>query len=186
MTFVHIMKYLFVSRGQEGPINFSHHPGLGLLSVLWAWEEAERPVCNNIALDLSALSVPQVSYAMSYSGKTPPQSKCKCSLEWNFSVAPLVYDGSGPDFMDLADSLAVLTSRASRQGKDIAGFEASPERRAGGVWSHLCFCLGAGEVLERCWRAVECRLVACEVDGFVMDRAARAAARGAVIVCSRV
>lgn len=163
-------------------MNFSHHPGLGLLSVLCAWEEAESPVCNKMAFDLSAFKVPQVSYAISYSGNTPPQSKCSGSFEWNFSVAPEVYEGSGPDSMDLADSFAVFTSRASRQGKDIAGFEASPERRGGGAWRHRCCCAEAP--LESCWSLEVCmwRVEERSVDGLVTVLAARAAARGAVIV----
>lgn len=59
-----IMKYLEVSSGKEGPMNFSHHPGCGFEEVEWACEEAERPVCRRMALDLEALRVPQVSYAM--------------------------------------------------------------------------------------------------------------------------
>lgn len=34
-----------------------------------------------------------------------------------------MYDGSGPDWRDLADREADFASRASRQGKDRAGFE---------------------------------------------------------------
>lgn len=43
-TFVHTTKYFDVSRAFPGPMNFSHHPGLGLRVLEAAWEEAERPV----------------------------------------------------------------------------------------------------------------------------------------------
>lgn len=55
----------------------------------------------------------------------PPQSVRKGSAEWKFRWAPVVYDGSGPDSADLRCRLAVFCSCASRQGKDMAGFEKS-------------------------------------------------------------
>jgi CHAT domain-containing protein len=57
-------------------------------------------------------------------------------------VAPLVYEGSGPLDRDRASRVAVFDSNASRQGKAIAGFEASAKLaaellRAPWVWNNL-------------------------------------------------
>lgn len=130
ITFVHITKYLSVSSGAPGPMNFSHQPGFGFSLVLCAWLEADRPVWRSIALLRSALSVPQVSYASSNSGSTPPQSSSRGSRDRKTSWWPVVYEGSGPDEWDFVDSEADFASRASRQGKERAGFEESLVRGA--------------------------------------------------------
>src|SRR6266487_3068394 len=123
ITLVHITKYLSVSSGTPGPMNFSHHPSCGFIFVLCAWLDAERPVCNRIALLLSSLRFPHVSYATSNSSSIPPQSRRSGSFELNVLWRPVVYEGSGPDAMDLADRNADLASWASMQGKERAGFE---------------------------------------------------------------
>jgi hypothetical protein len=102
-------------------MNFSHQPGFGFVSVLCAWLEADRPVCNRIALLFSAFNRPQVSYAMSNSGSIPPQSSRIGCFEWKFKVFPDVYEGSGPE-SERRESEADRDSTASRQGKDNAGF----------------------------------------------------------------
>lgn len=63
----------------------------------------------------------------------------------------------------------------------MAGLEAAPERRGGGVWRHLLFCRVA---LGGWWRVEEERLwrAGRRVDGLVTERADSAAARGALIV----
>lgn len=105
-------------------MNFPHHPALGLLAVLWAWLEADKPVCTRIALLLIWLSFLQVSQAIPNSKSTPPQSNrsqsCKCQLR----CLPVAYEGSGPDDNDRDVNLTVLASRASKQRKESAGFEA--------------------------------------------------------------
>lgn len=63
-----ITKNLSVFKALPGPINFSHQPGAGFASVEAACDEAERPVWRRMTFDLSALSVPQVSYASWNSG----------------------------------------------------------------------------------------------------------------------
>jgi hypothetical protein len=103
-----------------------------------------------MTFDLSAFISPQVSYAMSNSGSTPPQSSSSGSWQWYLRVTPLVYEGSGPLERDRASRVAVLDSNASRQGKAIAGFEASAKLaaelfRAPWAWNNLVplFCLAA-------------------------------------------
>lgn len=73
---------------------------------------------------------------MSNSGRTPPQFRRSGSSQWNDRVSPLVYEGSGPLDSDVASSVADLVSKASRQGKAKAGFEAPP-RIAGWAWNDL-------------------------------------------------
>jgi hypothetical protein len=60
-TFVHTTKYLFVSSALLGPINFSHHPGLGLSSFEAACEDAERPVKSRRRLSFLSFNLPHVS-----------------------------------------------------------------------------------------------------------------------------
>lgn len=67
------MKYtLDESRALPGPINASHHPGLGFFSLDAACDDADRPVCRRITLLRSLLRVPhvwsiwQVKYGMIY------------------------------------------------------------------------------------------------------------------------
>jgi hypothetical protein len=111
---------------------------------------------------------------MSNSGSTPPQSSSNGSWQWYLRVTPLVYEGSGPLDRDRASRVAVLDSRASRQGKAIAGFEASARLaaellRAPWAWNNLfpLCCLaacdaagvaGLGDTEDEClvhdfWRA---------------------------------
>ena len=132
-----------------GPMNRSHQPGLGLAGVLWAWLEADRPVCSRIALDLSAFNVPQVSYATSKPGRTPPQSRRSGSRDRKTRWRPVVYDGSGPDDEDTgrADSWALFASRASRQGKERAGFDESG--RGNGGCGCCSECTVAGVCIHR-------------------------------------
>src|ERR1700761_9431486 len=104
-------------------MNFSHHPGFLLASVLCAWLLAESPVWSRIALLLSALSVPHASHAMSNEGKTPPQSSSNGSAEWKVSCTPVVYDGSGPASDLLPVSSRVRSSTLSRHGNDNCGFD---------------------------------------------------------------
>lgn len=122
-------KYLSVSSGLPGPINFSHQPGCGFAGVLWAWLDADKPVCSRMALVLSALSAPHVSYATLNSGRMPPQSSRMGCCEWNCSVWPDVYDGSGPD-SERRESDAERDSWASRHGNDRAGLVDSSVRAA--------------------------------------------------------
>lgn len=90
MILVHITKYLSVSMGAPGPMNFSHHPGWVFVLVLFAWDDADRPVCSKIALLLSALSSPHVSYAIVNWGRIPPQSRRSGSLHSNVRWWPVV------------------------------------------------------------------------------------------------
>jgi hypothetical protein len=73
-TLVQMMKNRLVSIDFPGPTKSSHHPGLeeveGETSLPRdaTWDDAERPVWRRMALDLSRLRVPHVSYAIWYGG----------------------------------------------------------------------------------------------------------------------
>jgi hypothetical protein len=72
---VQITKNLFVSIDFPGPTKSSHHPAFEEVADETSLppdatcEEADRPVWRIIAFERSELSVPHVSYAISYSGK---------------------------------------------------------------------------------------------------------------------
>lgn len=61
-----------------------------------------------------------------------------------------MYDGSGPDCIDRADSDAVLASCASRHGKDMAGFveSASCRTAADCAFRGGCECIRRIELLD--------------------------------------
>jgi hypothetical protein len=55
-----------------------------------------------------------------------------------------VYDGSGPLESDPASRFAVFVSKASRQGKAMAGLDASAKADALALWEPcVCSCRGA-------------------------------------------
>ena len=106
-------------------------------------------------------------------GKVPPQSSKMGSLQWKVSVAPEVYEGSGP--LDALDwRVADRVSMASRQGKAMAGLEAAPERRGADVdndrtqtWRRVVGIGARGGLFKQRIVEVECD---CEVEE--RDRAA--------------
>jgi hypothetical protein len=106
-------------------MNFSHHPGLVFVSVLWAWLDADKPVWSKIALLLLGFSCPHVSYAMLNSGSMPPQSRSIGCVEWKLSVWPDVYEGSGPEDDRFLERDSERDSWASRHGKERAGLDDS-------------------------------------------------------------
>jgi hypothetical protein len=79
-----MIKNWLVSRALPGPINCSHHPDDWLRSVEAAWEEAERPVCRRMTLSFAGERVPQVSYAMSNSGREAVYTRERGEEWWYF------------------------------------------------------------------------------------------------------
>ncbi len=75
--FTHMTKKRSVSSVRPGPIIRSHQPSSRLRGVEAACELGERPVNSRIALLREAFRRPQLSYAMTPEGSSPPRHSLK-------------------------------------------------------------------------------------------------------------